>query len=91
MDVNSVTYQGWKVVDYGELHENLVAGGCANEDTTEVNTCGLVFAVVRDGVQAIARVVRADIRYSVQCLCEKVAGDTEVEWSLWGGGTPDLR
>ena len=63
---NGVTYQGWKVVNYGELHENLVAGGCTNEDTTEVNGCGLVFAAVRDRVQTIARVVRADIRYGVQ-------------------------
>lgn len=54
------------MVDYGELPENLVAGGCANEDVTEVNAWGLVFAGVRDGVQTIARVVRPDIRYSVQ-------------------------
>ena len=37
-----------------------------------------------------SRVVRADIRYSVEGLCAKVAGDTEVERSLRGGETPNL-
>ena len=63
------------MVDYGELHENLVAGGCVNEDVTEVYACGLVLAVVRYGVEGIAPIVRTDIRHSVQ---------TPLRKSRWG-------
>ena len=58
-------------MESGELHENLVAGDCANEDVTNVSACRLVFAAVRFGVQSIARVVRADIRYNVQTPLRK--------------------